>query len=247
MQKLTELVERILKLLSLITLLVTAVGFIHMVWYYHSYNIPISQYINLSEIFLYSLSNVAIFLFAFLLPIIFIITAFLNRKNLEYYNLNRLGIIVQEGAFFLICAIAYFILYGFRDIIGETALRCSNICYFLVLFVFLTLYSFDYKDIVMNKGLNNVLKISYIVGLAAGFTMLIGTVLNGKNLPLGYHKSVYLKLNDTTIIKTSDSIRYVGKTDGYYFLYNMKSKESIIYPSSQIQQVKIINTLKTKE
>ena len=246
MKELTEFVERILKLLSVITLLITAVGFIHLVWYYHLYNIPISQYINLSEVFIYSLGNVGIFLIAFLLPIVFIIKAVISRSREVKEVVIKRKFLQNELIFVFICCIAYLILRLFENIIGKTAIIFSTACYFFLIGSYSLIEQLDTDVVKKRKAFKVGLVIALITFGTSALMMLYSILFNNKPDSSKF-PSVHLFLNDSTIISTSDTIRYLGKTDGYYFLYNKKSKQSIIYPASRIQQISIIDTLNSKE
>lgn len=247
MKELTELIERILKLLSLITLLITAIGFVHLIWFYHQYSIPISSYINLSEILLYSLGNVGIFIVSFLIPVSFILYVLIVRIKSKDWKLQELNHRIIEFAFILFAIIAYLSLIIFQDLIGETAFKFSNICYMLLLFLTASNNNLDLEIPKQKKLFKVLFIISTIIGIGSAVVMLFSSLKGNRESQNNEHHIVFLKLDDSTAIRSSDSIRYLGKTDGYYFLYNKKRKESLIYPSSRIKQISIIDTLIAKE
>lgn len=53
----------------------------------------------------------------------------------------------------------------------------------------------------------------------------------------GNNKWVEIILDDKTKVTQTDTVRFVGKTEKYYFYWNKISKETIAYPSSEVVNV----------
>ena len=120
-------VESILKLITLITILVTAVGYIHLVWYYNQFNIQISQYVTISEIFIHSFGNVIFFLSGFILPIGLIFYKYYTR---EYVNK------IEEIILFGVCILIYIGLWLFRNLIDDLTFQFITTSYMIMIVVF---------------------------------------------------------------------------------------------------------------
>lgn len=228
-------VESILKLITLITILVTAVGYIHLVWYYNQFNIQISQYVTISEIFIHSFGNVIFFLSGFILPIGLIFYKYYTR---EYVNK------IEEIILFGVCILIYIGLWLFRNLIDDLTFQFITTSYMIMIVVFA--FSSLIKDPIFKsqKLIKRILIVNTLLLIISGFVMLFFNFKKSQQLIFktgDVKKRVILIKNDSKYIGLNDSLHFVGKTDNFYFLNDSIKKITIIYPASEIKTIMIVD------
>ena len=235
MKLVNSYVDGILKLITLVTILVTAVGYIHLVWYYNQFNIQISQYVTISEVFIHSFGNVIFFLFGFIVPIGMIIYTYFSsdrKNNLEVIILFGVSILLYIG----ICV--------FQNLIDALAFKFITTSYMIMIVVFIAPVVFKDPFLKSNQIIKRILIFTISSMIIMGFVMLVFIFKENQNSIFkngNMLKKIVLIKNDSKYIGLNDSLLFIGKTDNFYFLNDSVKKLSIIYPTSEIKAIMIVD------
>lgn len=200
--------------------------------YYHQFKIPIIEYLTLTEITIFFLSNINVFI-AFLMyaGVIYLID---NNNFRASSTLVFIGVMLITAYFFF--------SRSFRFDIGQSFSTLG----WLLLGLFLPLL-ISFKSVGRYIGSLTKIQINNIGIIYYTFLILVFSSMQGYyEAKIVKDKDIYsgstIKLKEDRIIMSTDSIMYIGKTSNYLFFYNKKENSSEIYPINEIEKI----TYKTK-
>lgn len=246
-----EYVENFIKIATTISILALCIGFLQLEAFYLLFHINISNYIGVSEIVTTSFS----FLISYLIHLT--ISYFIMKKwfiIFEKQNMHSSEETKIKG--FYLNAVLIISIIVTIPLLLEPFI---NLHYYVIIVVnFLAqiglinlIIYFVAKHVVYKKKTNFLRKINthrisimiFIIYLIS-FPLTFFYAYGQKIFEMAYWKeNVQTKifLMDNSTIITNDSIKYLGKTDKFYFIYNRKSGLSSIYPAEEIKKITIKN------
>jgi len=242
-----ESMEQFTKTVAVISIIIVSLGFISLVVFYELFNIDIFEFISISEIITTSFS----LLLSLFIPIF--ISFFILQKLLTKAWMYRNNVKMVHGIIFNPLRIYVFLIvlasiYSWLQIYGIFLTKNSflieifNIVFatsFLITTSLLTMgFAFAFfhrkKKIVILRTKIIVLFSTIIFGL---FFILVTTQKAFLLINSNPYRATTFYLNNTSKIVTNDSIKFIGKTQGYYFLWNKKTEVSTVYPASEIIKI----------
>lgn len=239
--------EQFTKTAAVISIIIVSLGFMSLVVFYEFFHIDIFEFISISEIITTSFSLllslfIPIFISFFILQKL-LLNGWMYRNNLKvlYHTLSTPFL---KSTILLLAVIIYvwFQLYGIFLTRNSFLIEIFNIVFatsFLItssLATMITAFLYFHR-----KRKIVILKTKIIVLLAVIiFSLFFIVVTTNKALLLinsNQDKKTTFYLNNSSKIVTNDTIKYLGKTQDYYFLWNKKSEVSTIYPASEIVKI----------
>lgn len=233
-------IKIISSLLGLGSLLLYIIGLSYLFGYYNEVNIDITKYINLSDlifsafyvildIFLPLILVVVIWLFLSLYLALFIIPSTRNKSNRD--NSKNEEFTFSDIAI-LFLMLGYLVsIIKFRHESWRTALVT-----FYFLFIIYSIYITS-KEAKISRGW--VLGSSLFIFLVIIF---LSSLLGGKDSNLAkdgiIEKHVNFYEQGVLYNTKSDSLKYIGETNAYLFLYNNTSDETFVFNKSRINKLK---------
>lgn len=243
--------EIFIRFTAVLSFLIICLGFGSLILFYWFFNVAIAEYLSVSEIVVTSFSFLLRMTFPVLAVVLFlqktIIDAWIERKDpkelyrIMYKPFKIIQVII--AILFLSLLLIPIIKYSLSDlsvqVIPEYYIFSGIILIILGYYTGVVKIIYNYA---FSKTESNNLGYykTVIIGLIATsiylfiFSIYFRTEnVKNSNLISSFHLS-----NDSTI-STNDSIKFIGKTEGYYFLWNKKTKVSTIYPASEIKRIDI--------
>lgn len=242
------------KLFTQISSFIIFMGFIKIVVFYKAFGIPAQYFTNVSELGILVSDNL---IYITLLLAIAIIGAELKlyyesinkeddfqnneideiaMKSIEEKKKIKNNLSKKRRKYIIIACIILpllILVYSiFKNSFEYYVLFFSVFIACITVIFLLCFTDFSYKHI----GSTESLKITMLFP----FTLaLMGTITVNeiKQIKKGKYKGTIINLNDSTNIITSDSVVFVGKTENYVFFYNLNSKTSEIYPTSEVKKI----------
>lgn len=246
MKDVIDFIENIIKAITFITLFMVIVGFLDLYIYYQYFNITITEYLGFSEIIMLSVSNM-FFIFLGVLTQTYILRPIildfnkdaLDGKNTKSLLTNAFGTLLLYGIIFFIVAslsekvIQIFFQPNFN--FGLFSFLTFLFISIIIIFILFILFLKHFKNVI-DYRVNYILLIMVFVTIV--FQLIARndethTKIISKKDPL----KMDFYLNDTLKVTTNDSIKYIGKTERFYFLWNKNTNTSTIYPAVAIKKV----------
>lgn len=248
--------------LTVITLIFYILGYTYLVIYYFQFDISIVNYINLLDIIFTTINSLAILLLTylfieFLLFIVgililntifrlFIRRKFLKRlgdntrvqKYLKFRNEKHDSDNIKGCTLFLLLLSTFLLLY-YSD---EKILISSLFFPFFIIKL--------HQIIPKEKGEIQIQLNQFFLGLLTFMFILCFSYWGYKDgISAKNNKGQYIEFKEQGILynTNSDSLNFVGETNGYLFLYNNKNRETLIFSKSGISNLKIKDTSPTEE
>lgn len=249
--------------LTLVTLIFYVLGYAYLGMYYFQFDISIVNYINLQDIIFTTINSLVVLILAYLfvefglylIGILILNTIFhffierklLKRlgnnarvqKYIKYRNDKHYSDNIKGFTLSLLMLITFLLLY-FSD---------EKTFIFSLFFPFFTIKL--YQIIPKEKGEIQSQLNQFFLGLLT-FTFILcfaywgykdGTAL--KNSDNG--QQIEFKEQSISYSTKSDSLNFIGETNGYLFIYNNKNRQTLIFNKSGISSLKIKDTSPTKE
>jgi hypothetical protein len=168
----------------------------------------------------------------------------LSKTNRKSGNSILLIILNILGIFIGIGLILYFIWYIFYFLLCIEGKYVNPSVGQLVFYGLLWFILFDeliekvYKN---NSRAINISRVLLLLVFSVGFINFSSSkeakeIINGKS-----RKNIVFEYNNS-MVKTDMNLVYVGKTEKYLFLRNLKEKENYIYPTDKIGMIKTSST-----
>ena len=265
MKKYTALFEDILKVFASLSILLIICGYIDIKTYYNYFGINISRYISSSEIIMASLDNLLIVFLLILIQLIIWLSFFnylfdytqedinkywgnKRRPVIDDHSIRRLFQSKRMKIFTLVILLLVvlstlaksFFLYNVLLAQFSLFIGITFFIFFFLYLGFFTLTKHLWDRIKDQKSYNPKLFISFLIF----FPILAITVwvkndfFVAKNVyRYGNKENIELLLENDLVVGANDSIRYLGRTDNYFFYWNKKNGDSKIYPLSQVKEI----------
>lgn len=232
-----ESIEQFTKFTAVFSVIIISLGFASLVIYYEYFGIDVFEYLVISEIITTAFSFLLVLFVPILVSIYLVkdINDFIGarpklRKPLFHYRFTYFmlvtWIITIAGLFYKVEIAKYELLNRTLEL-------------FFLVFIFSSLFM-PFLFVFEKASTGTTVRSFWIAGILAFVFLLIVLSLKIKrvsNNKSGKTSTFYLA-NDSTIT-TNDSIKFLGKTQGYYFLWNKNSNTSTIYPASEIKKIDI--------
>lgn len=261
MNKVVSLFDNVIKIIGASYLFLTIAGFIDLKLYYSKFGIAINEYITVSEILFAALDKILFVLLILLLQLAFWLYLF---RHLFEYDLNES---LQDGekrpkkhhdetihrsfkskhllTFWLIIIFGTIVSMILGIIYPKSKFLISVRDFFMLNYwMAICLYMVWLQATrrlweAMKKESNTKIVITLIVF----FSVLILSIWV-KNLfhfnrirKYGNNKTTELILNDNSRIISTDTIRFVGHTENYFYYWNKLTGQSTIYPVGDVKQI----------
>lgn len=239
-------IENFSKLAAAVSILLVIFGYLGLVLFYITFNIDVSSFISISEIITISFS----FLITFLIPLV--ISFFIMREWLIVFRNQNSAFTNQYKGFYLNAVIILSLVFS-GLIFLEPFINLYNYLGFLINFLALiALYNIVIHQLfkIILKSNKQAFKKYYMTEISK-FTLIMYLLSAPLTLFYAYGSkftrvlltkdSVKTKiyLNNNSVIVTNDTLKYLGKTEKYFFIWNKKSKTSTIYPVSEVSKFEI--------
>jgi len=265
MKKNISLYEDILKLSTFATLFLIVVGFIDLKIFYSHFGININNYVLASEIIILSLDNLFAVIIATAIQIYIWHTLFKKiivketeeslsseDKSSELIITDRILKALLKNRFFKIEAISLIVLLIVFTILRtlfpsveflHTIRNFIGLNYILFMFIFLAWFPSTrsvFEILKARQYYNPKLFLIFLI-----FSTSILASIWAKNMftsaeVMKYgNKSKITLILDKETISNGDTLRYLGRTDNYFFFWNKITKESIVYPNSEVKEIRL--------
>jgi|GEM_PF-2964169 len=177
--------------------------------YYYSFNVPIVEYMEITETITLFLNDIASYLLLLLIPFFLASKSPTPRYGLTYCTIicAAIAALNRSGDNFK----AYLILYSF---------------------LFIVILVFHQSPLKLNKWQLSIIVYSSVLLIAT-----IMGALQASAVKNAYHYSEVEITIDDKIIKTDSMLYYLGKTRNYVFLYDVANKGPVIYAGGKIDKV----------
>lgn len=240
-----ELLERFVQITAVLSIIIVFLGFLNLLFYYNEFNFNIIDYISISEVITSSFSLFLLLLLPFII-VFLIIRTFVLKTSQEIEDtkvhkmVNRFLAILLSTFLFTILIMMILSLFGnkfMKEFYNGKSLYLIVTIYFLILSCFLLIFRQYLKESI------DIWFIKKVPSMAFAFVcLLVAFYINSKRkalLIVDETDITTFSFSNESILATNDSIKYLGKTEGYFFLWNKNTKESIIYPAFEIKKVVI--------
>lgn len=228
-----EKIEKLTKLLPFGSIFILFCSSIKLVIYYKTFNVPIVDYIGIQEFITSFIDDLLFYLCIFGIGVfltLFNITQNANQnfslKNdtpEEYKNEHKISLILSIFILFL--------TLGFANYTDSKSKSIEIIC--VGSFIFLSLF----RVFLSSTKLTIPYTLLIIIGVLL-YTIMYGytdayKIIENKD-----------KLNYTIVFKdktyvTDNNLKYIGKTENFMFLYNLKSKRTTILKKDDLVKINI--------
>lgn len=228
---------------SLITIGLLVIGFAKFIIYYKSFNIPIIDYIEPSEIITLFADNIATSLTITTLlfwPHKGIILPYIQHNKYIDSNLfNRLSNYLDLMSTFLLLAITLFLLMMIFLFFRPKIYNFELITYIIatpIIVILIPLITIEIGININNKLFQEVLtSLSLIVSFSS--LIMLSTFNEIRKVKYGYYSNTIVEL-ENEIIVSNDSRFYVGKTKSFFFFYSTSDRASMAYSCSKLKCIK---------
>lgn len=177
--------------------------------YYYSFNVPIVEYLEISETITLFLNDIASYLLLLLIPFFFTAKPSSPRYGLTYCAIicAAIAALNRSGDYFK----AYLLLY------------------FILLIIVLYFQQSRFK---LDKWRLAIIVYSSVLLIAT----IMGVLQASGVKRAHYYSEVEITIDDK-VIKTDSTLYYLGKTRNYIFLYDAVNKGPVIYAGGKIDKV----------
>jgi hypothetical protein len=239
------IVDNFSKAIAGLTVVFLCYGYYDLNIYYYYFGIHISDYIGVSEILVSSINNIFLSIITVVLPLGALAgsisdmrTYYLkNGTTKKWLTKNRIGRFIIVLMFYLI------ILFFFRYILKQDNFRYFIYNVFIeniiLMIVFILGTNFMYELFLTEKYKDNPTPIPTILFYCL-IVVLIGQIfyLNSvkyEEVIKNKNQNISILLPEGKTFTTNDSIRFVGKTEHFYFFTNVHTYQYSIFPASDVK------------
>ncbi len=177
--------------------------------YYYSFNVPIVEYLEISETITLFLNDIASYLLLLLIPFFFVHQSPAPNYGLTYCTIicAAIAALNRSGDYFKVYLLLYFLLLIIVFFFHQSRFKLDKWRLAIIVYA-------------------SVLLIATIMG-----SLQASGVKNAH-----YYSEVEITI-DNKIIKTDSMLYYLGKTKNYVFLYDVANKGPVIYAGGKIDKV----------
>lgn len=198
--------ENLLKI-SLPLLIILAL--LRLTAYYYSFDVPIVEYLEITETITLFLNDIASYLLLLLIPFFFT-----SKSSSPKYGLSYCAII---------CAAIAALNKG-----GDH----FKVYLFLYFFLLIIVLYFQQSRFKLDKWRLAIIVYSSVLLIATIMGILQASGVKRAH----YYSEVEITIDDK-VIKTDSTLYYLGKTRNYIFLYDVANKGPVIYAGGKIDKV----------
>lgn len=238
MNSFTRILKNFPLLLSIFSFVGICISYLNLFTYYNRFGINISEYISLSEVIILSLPDLILIGLSAILHYLFINSLMKsvvkNNWRLDFY----ISMLIFLSALILTIVLAIFNkLWLTHSFIGRYFSSNIFTALFAMIFYLAFLGTKGGVTYLQKTKTVNLQIISFSIVL---ISILILILVNNCLSPTTYlvrNKNVQLSFQNKTTFKSTDSCWLLGRTEKYYFIYDMVNKKTIIRPITDITQV----------
>jgi hypothetical protein len=242
------------KIISIVGSLLLCAGIISQTIYYFFFNIPITEFLSISEILLLFTQDVIRYIIIFiLLFFIGLLTnyrrpAFRNKRLfINYTSTKSFWLRFRQYAEYRFNSLIYYffgavtlvaLLYEKAKIAYLFALYFSiELIYYIIRFLLL-----ENRRLLRLKGAlkkeDSNLNLSFSLGLHFIFFILCWTLIDVQRVKYEQrYINVSFRLSTDTLIKSDSTRYYIGQTDKYLFYYDSKVNVTTVYKKDDVKQL----------
>ncbi|QDK80069.1 hypothetical protein EXU85_16215 [Spirosoma sp. KCTC 42546] len=239
--------EYFVKYLPILPILISIISAIKIKLFYSIYNIEVTGYFEPSEILLSFLDDLPFLLVIILFFVTIlqrIVTKKISNSIFNYIFRNKaLWLVVGYYSLYLLAILGAIIpLFLFIDSIeANKTIQLPILMVFILIIIASTTplfsYLFQLQEIFPKNLSITIYAYSNILSILIFYLIL--ELLIKYNLTEGNYRKGSTIITNSTIYKIDSLNLYLGSSINYHFLYNKKSKTSIIIPSSDIKELKL--------
>lgn len=224
--------EIITKLLPFGSIILVLFSSIKLVTYYKIFNIPIVDFIEFSEFLTLFIDDMLSYLTYFGIAIILYLvdSNFENDEGVETQkidsqNLKKIITIILAIIVLVFLALALVYSNSNSEIVTITSTCINFLLCLAYVFCSTIKFNFTYPFFLIVAILNYVIK---------------DGLFDAYNLIENKDKINYVIFYDDKIIQTTDTIKYIGKTEKYIFIYDIEKKAARILPTENLKEINVI-------
>jgi hypothetical protein len=262
MKRTTSLFDDILKIIGATYVILIVIGFIDLKIYYSKFDVHINEYLTASEILFTSLDKLALVFVALAFQLGWFLFNFNYLFDYEKgvtnvnENLPLIGgpdsaatRLIRKPKLLLVSVISvlvsaiFAILYRLfpKSTFVLLLLDFFRLSFFI--FIFFVLFIEVIRNAwLKTKSTDRFYKKTFIL-LPITIIALIGTIwlqnisIYPRVAKFGNSPSLELTLSDGSKISQSDTLKYLGRTEGYIFFWNNKTKQTQILPKEEVKKI----------
>ena len=263
MRKTISFFDDFLKISAVSTLLLFIAGFVELKSYYSKFGISINEYITTSEVLFFSFDRLALVIFSLLIQMVIWLYLFNylfdydleesikdgERRPKLYHDetIHRFFKNKLVRLFWIILIIGTIVTLTFNSIFPQDSFWTFTkdfffINYWIAICIYLAWLQTTRKiweGIKKNSEYNG----KVILTILIFFTVFVTTLWVRNSFQFnrirkyGNEKAIQITLNDKTIISQNDTIKFVGKTENYFFYWNKSKRQATAYPASEVTEI----------
>ncbi|MFC4792245.1 hypothetical protein ACFPAF_09140 [Hymenobacter endophyticus] len=228
--------------IGLLSIALLMIGFAKFILYYKSFNIPIIEYIETSEIITLFADNIAIAICVSLfsaLPYYFVITPYLST-NIDNHNITSILYYFLDKSFplLIIASVIVFsiIILFFKRTKIYTFELISYIALIPLLAIFLpAIILMIFINLEINSKTDSLLITSMIINFC--IVILLSTINEIKKVKhFRYYNQIIVEFENETLT-SDDDFYFIGKTKSHVFFYCLSKNSSIAYNTSKLKSI----------
>lgn len=228
-------------LLPICTVMILVLGIAKQVLYYNNYYLPIKYFLGLSELGLIISDDLLLItpLLIVLLITVKIIGIKIENKNALLNTIdnktskvhNRSKQMAISICIFGIC-LSIFIFFFFSIYAMKLA---ATAAFLLLLFLLISVTNLD--ELVKHVFISSNTLLAFTTFIALAAFMILKTSFEILDVEKNHrYTGTIVKTTDSTYV-SSDSSYFIGKTEKYVFIYNIKNKATDIIPTESIKHL----------
>ncbi|MGI0108320.1 hypothetical protein [Salinimicrobium sp. WS361] len=235
-----KILDSFLKYIPLASIFIVFLSAIRQFIFYSNFNIDILSYLTLTEFLTLFLKDGIVIAFTVILavPTVYILKNQKKVQKLAKKNLRLWQVFIILITLILIVA-AFFVnlFFELKEIYNKPQNHIEGlniIASFLLVGIALS--------ILFLLSVKKISTIKQVVGTGSLITVfvIIFSSLTAYNTKNKERKNIHLIITDKEMIRTDDSLIYLGKTESYFFLYNKTKNSARIIKSEIVKQLEVI-------
>lgn len=231
-----ERVEILSKIIPIGGIYIILCSSIKLILFYKQFNISITDYLSIGEYATLFIDDIVYYLAVFGIGILlYEIDPYLNKEpyqesenhDFKKYKKEKKWIILTSGIVTIIIIILLFYADSFYlklEVIKSGLFLLLVLIRSYLLFV-KTSFKISYRGVYL-------IAILYFSTID-GFIDANKIIENEDNLN-------YVITFENIIINTNDDLHYLGKSENFIYLYNLKNNEAMVYPTSKLDKIQIV-------
>lgn len=217
-----------------VTILIIILGLIKLFLYYYNFHLPIKYFFGVTELGLIISGDLILFNVIIIGTIVTTQIIFKSLKTIDNdFSSKSITPLIFKILFYAGLGLAIYRLV--KSVIDKNYPNfLSSICLLIIIVIGLLFIYFRNRMPNTQKTRVNLMILLYTISMLT--FIVIFTANDIKAVEKGQYKGTKIYTTDSTYTST-DSSYFIGKTEKYVFIYNVKDKKTRIIPSESVKMI----------